>query len=89
MSKIKNESTYSQIIKENKRSDTFRRIYTIKEIQRILDISQSTAYALIKSNQFHSVKIGSQFRISKKSFDEWLEGMKGDETDDTEKRENI
>lgn len=49
-----------------------KRVYTVSEIMSILDISHCTAYALIKSGQFKSVKVGKGYRISKKSFDNWL-----------------
>ena len=52
-----------------------KRTYSIDEIQQILDISRSTAYLLIKRNLFKSVKVGKQIRISKKSFDEWLDAF--------------
>ena len=57
-----------------------KRVYTVDEIQAILGISKNTAYALVKSGAFHSVKIGGQYRISKKSFDKWLDDV-GVETD--------
>lgn len=50
-----------------------KRTYSIEEIQQILDISRSTAYLLIKRKLFKSVKVGKQIRISKKSFDKWLD----------------
>ena len=53
--------------------DNEKRTYSIEEIQQIFDISRSTAYALIKRKLFKSVKAGKQIRISKKSFDEWLD----------------
>lgn len=53
--------------------DKEKRTYSIEEIQQILDISRSTAYLLIKRQLFKSVKVGKQIRISKKSFDEWLD----------------
>lgn len=52
-----------------------KRVYTIEEIMTILDICKNTAYALVNSNVFHSVKIGGHYRISKKSFDAWLESF--------------
>lgn len=55
--------------------DKEKRTYSIEEIQQILDISRSTAYLLIKRNLFKSVKVGKQIRISKKSFDEWLDAF--------------
>lgn len=52
-----------------------KRTYSVDEIQQILDISRSTVYLLIKRNLFKSVKVGKQIRISKKSFDEWLDSF--------------
>lgn len=50
-----------------------KRTYTVGEIQEILGISQPTAYALIKAGHFRSIRVGRHIRISKKSFDEWLD----------------
>lgn len=52
-----------------------KRVYTVDEIQDILGVSKTTAYNLVKSRAFHYVKVGGQFRISKKSFDRWLDEM--------------
>lgn len=51
-----------------------KRTYSVSDIQGILDISRSTAYALIKRGTFKSQKVGKQIRVSKKSFDAWLDG---------------
>lgn len=53
--------------------DNEKRAYSVDDIMTILDISRSSAYILIKKNLFRSVKIGNQLRISKASFDEWLD----------------
>lgn len=50
-----------------------KRTYTVDEIQDILGISRTTAYNLVKTKEFHSVRVGGHIRISKKSFDEWLD----------------
>ena len=55
-----------------------KRIYTVDEIQDILGISKTTAYNLVKSNAFHSVKVGGHYRVSKKSFDDWLDNQMND-----------
>jgi excisionase family DNA binding protein len=52
-----------------------KRTYTVDEIQDILGISQPTAYGLIKKNLFHSIRIGRNIRISKASFDAWLDNQ--------------
>ncbi len=54
---------------------TGKRTYTVDEIQDILGISQPTAYALIKKNLFHSIRVGRHIRISKVSFDAWLDNQ--------------
>ena len=55
------------------RTSTPKRTYTVDEIQDILGISRTSAYNLVKKKVFHSVRIGGSIRISKKSFDEWLD----------------
>lgn len=52
-----------------------KRTYTVDEIQDLLGISRTTAYNLVKAKEFHSVRVGGHIRISKKSFDEWLDKM--------------
>lgn len=52
-----------------------KRTYTVDEIQDILEISRPTAYGLVKKNLFHSVRVGGHIRISKHSFDAWLDAQ--------------
>lgn len=54
-------------------SEYEKRVYTVEELMDILQISKTTAYALVNSGVFHSVRIGGQHRISKRSFDAWLD----------------
>lgn len=49
-----------------------KRVYTVDEIQSILGISKTAAYNLVKQGCFHCIRIGRNYRISKKSFDRWL-----------------
>ena len=50
-----------------------KRCYSVKELQVILGISRPTVYDLLKKNEFRWIQIGTKYRISKKSFDEWLD----------------
>lgn len=52
-----------------------RRTYRVEDIAKILNISRTTAYKLVNEGHFHSVRIGNSIRISKKSFDEWLDAL--------------
>lgn len=52
-----------------------KRVYTVDEIQDILGVSKTTTYQLVRSKVFHSVRVGGQYRISKKSFDNWLDNL--------------
>ena len=52
-----------------------KRVYTVDEIQDILGVSRTTAYQLVRSKVFHSVRVVGQYRISKKSFDKWLDDL--------------
>ena len=50
-----------------------KRTYSVQEISDILQISKSMAYELCKKSLFKCVKIGKYVRISKDSFDDWLD----------------
>lgn len=52
--------------------DYEKKVYSVDDLMKILDISRSSAYILIKKKYFRSIKIGNQLRIPKVSFDEWL-----------------
>lgn len=55
------------------KADEQKRIYSVSEIANILNISRSAAYELCKEAPFKVVKIGRCIRISKFSFDSWLD----------------
>ena len=50
-----------------------KRTYSVPEVASILQISRSKAYDLCKENLFSVIKVGKSVRISKKSFDLWLD----------------
>ena len=56
---------------------TEQRCYTVKDLQKILGLSRPVVYELLKRNEFRWIMIGGKYRISKKSFDEWLDGTAG------------
>lgn len=67
------ENSHESVIYENQIAN--KRTYTVDEIQDILGIGRTTAYALMKRNLFHVVRIGGHIRVSKKSFDVWLDNL--------------
>ena len=53
-----------------------KRCYTVEDLQIILGISRGSVYELLKKQEFRWFQIGGgRYRISKKSFDEWLDQM--------------
>ena len=52
---------------------TVKRTYTVDEISEILGIGRTAAYRLVHSGGFKVVRIGTAIRISKESFDAWLD----------------
>lgn len=50
-----------------------KRTYTVQEIQHMLQISRPTAYSLVRSGEFKTVRVGDRILVSKKSFDAWLD----------------
>lgn len=55
--------------------DTEKRTYTVYEIAAILNIGRTSAYQLVKEKHFKTIRIGNAIRISKKSFDKWLDSL--------------
>ena len=60
---------------KEQQSNTDKRVYTVDEIQDILGIGRTSAYSLVKQKVFHSVRVGGSIRISKKSFDAWMDSQ--------------
>lgn len=55
-----------------------KKVYDVKDIQKILGLGKTTAYIFIKEvfeNQgpFRVLKIGNTYKIPKESFDKWLD----------------
>ncbi|MGF9821415.1 helix-turn-helix domain-containing protein [Brevibacillus agri] len=46
-----------------------------KDIQKILGISVARVYELLNSGEFHVVRVGRSYRISKRVFLHWLKGQ--------------
>ena len=55
-----------------KRGVKYMAVYTVSDIQRILRISRTAAYALVNSGLFPVIRIGKSIRVSKVVFDNWM-----------------
>nr|DAG43384.1 MAG TPA: helix-turn-helix domain protein [Caudoviricetes sp.] len=53
-------------------------VYTPKDIQKMLSLSKSAVYNLIRDGSIPSVKIGHSYRISVVKFDQWCKENKID-----------
>ena len=52
------------------------RCYAVPDLQVILNISRGSVYELLQRKEFKWFQIGNgRYRISKKSFDQWLDGQ--------------
>ena len=60
----------------NTQANSEKRTYSVQEIAEILQISRSMAYNLCKQSLFKTVKVGKYVRVSKASFDDWLDSKK-------------
>ena len=49
-------------------------VLTPMDIAAVLGISRNTAYELIHSEDFPILRVGKQYRVSRKRFLTWLEG---------------
>lgn len=53
-----------------------KRCYTVQKLQEILGVSRPTVYNLLKKKEFRWIQLdGGKYRISKKSFDDWLDKL--------------
>lgn len=50
-----------------------KRTYSVEEVREILGISRRKAYELCNSDVFKVIRIGRALRVSKASFDFWLD----------------
>ena len=64
-----------EIITSAVQADVVKRTYSVQEIAKILQISKSMAYEICKKSLFKTVKVGKYVRISKPSFDSWLDSI--------------
>jgi len=48
------------------------RCYTIEDLMAMLLLSRPTVYRLLKQNEFRWFKVSGAYRISKTSFEAWL-----------------
>lgn len=62
---------------ENRTPDNVpeQRTYKVEDIAVMLNIGRTSAYNLVKEGHFKTVRVGNAIRISKKSFDEWLDAQ--------------
>ena len=65
----------SQIWNGTTKEPPERRTYTVDDIAQILGIGRTSAYILVKEGHFKIVRIGNAIRISKRSFDTWLDSL--------------
>jgi predicted DNA-binding transcriptional regulator AlpA len=49
-------------------------ILEVEDIQSILGISRNKAYQLVNLDEFHVVRIGRLIKVSRKVFEDWLNG---------------
>ncbi len=71
--KEQKKNKLTQLTTPSTANDDTVKVYFVEEIQNILQISRTTAYTLVKKEPpFRVIHIGNSYRISKESFDRWL-----------------
>lgn len=54
--------------------DELPMVLRVEDLMPILGIGRSNAYALVRSGQVRSIRIGHQFRIPREAVQEFLDG---------------
>ena len=57
------------------KSTVGKRTYSVDKVRSILNIGRRKAYELCNSGCFKIVRVGRVIRVSKLSFDEWLDNI--------------
>ncbi len=55
------------------------RMYQTEDVRKIMKIGRDKAYALLKSKDFPSIKIGRNYYILEDDFLQWINDYKGGE----------
>ena len=53
--------------------NTMDMLYTVKQLCEYMNISEKTAYTLVKRRDFPSFKVGGQFRINITKLSDWID----------------
>ena len=61
------------------KGDKDNMVYTVKDLESILQIGKNTAYALMKADGFPSYKINNRYFVTSDSLEMWLKSIKGKE----------
>lgn len=62
-------------MKERKTCMEKNKCYTVQDLQDILRVSRVAITKILMKKEFRWIRLdGGQYRISRKSFDEWLDG---------------
>ena len=56
----------------NEKGTPQSRTCTVNDIAAVLSIGRASAYKLVNSGLFKTIRIGNMIRISRKSFEDWL-----------------
>ena len=59
---------------ENNSIDELPLVLRVEDLMPVLDIGRNTAYALVRSGQIRSIKVGRQIRIPRNAVIEFLSG---------------
>ena len=62
-----------QVIESVQNNVPEKRTYKVEDIAAMLNIGRTSAYNLVKEGHFKTVRVGNAIRVSKKSFDKWLD----------------
>lgn len=57
-------------------------ILTIREVAKMLKLTEKTAYRLVSEGEIPGFKIGGSWRFSRKELEKWIENRSSDTTHD-------
>lgn len=56
-------------------TSNLKSVLSVKDLAKILNIGINNAYAIVRSGQIHSIRIGRQYRIPLTALNAYLQGI--------------
>jgi len=65
-----------EVMNEMSRATNEKVVIGVKEMMSMMGIGRDRAYEVMKSGEFHTIKLGRKYYVHKEVFEDWLKGFR-------------